>query len=163
VTTGLCCESAEDFPNTCLIGACGCAPESSKDTSICSCPEDSCFDGTECIPSSPPIAGPAETCVQSGGAVTTGLCCESAEDFPNTCLIGACGCAPESSKDTSICSCPEDSCFDGTECIPSVCGFDLTDPCINEENLQVCKDLGASGCQNIIVLDSCPLQFQCGD
>ena len=35
--------------------------------------------------------------------------------------------------------------------------------CMNEENLQACQDLEASGCTNILFLESCPLQFGCDD
>jgi hypothetical protein len=64
-----------------------------------------------------PTPSPADSCVQSGGEVTTALCCEAVGDFPNTCAIGACGCAPEFSKDTQVCSCPAGTCFDGRECV----------------------------------------------
>ena len=56
-------------------------------------------------------------CTNSGGTLETSLCCNSANDFPNTCLIGACGCAPESSHNVTICNCGEDKCFDGTRCV----------------------------------------------
>ena len=35
--------------------------------------------------------------------------------------------------------------------------------CMNEENLQACQDLEASGCTNIAIMESCPLQFGCDD
>ena len=57
-----------------------------------------------------------QACVESGGTVSTGLCCESAGDFPNTCSIGVCGCAPTSSHEVRLCQCP-DGCFDGTSCV----------------------------------------------
>ena len=57
-----------------------------------------------------------QQCIQSGGRITTGLCCENTEDFPNMCIIGACGCAPHFSHYVKICSCP-DGCWDGTKCI----------------------------------------------
>jgi len=60
-----------------------------------------------------------DTCVNSGGTVETSLCCESASDFPNLCLIGACGCSPENSHQIKTCDCGEGKCFDGTECITS--------------------------------------------
>ena len=56
-------------------------------------------------------------CVESGGTVSTANCCQSSGDFPNTCLVGACGCAPEYSHEVSVCACPEDMCFDGTACV----------------------------------------------
>lgn len=64
-----------------------------------------------------PISGDAEAaCVDSGGAVISSSCCALSDDFPNTCMIGACGCSPDNSKETKTCSCPENYCFDGTGC-----------------------------------------------
>ena len=60
---------------------------------------------------------PSTDCIQSGGVVTTALCCASASDFPNTCAIGACSCAPSSSIDVLFCQCAQGSCFDGTSCV----------------------------------------------
>jgi len=65
-----------------------------------------------------PIVDPmGQACVDSGGVVGTGLCCQSADDFPNTCLIGACGCAPASSKQVKTCDCGEGKCWDGSACV----------------------------------------------
>jgi hypothetical protein len=60
---------------------------------------------------------PAESCIQSGGTVSTGLCCQAVESFPNTCTIGACGCAPDASHEVAICICPTNTCFDGENCV----------------------------------------------
>jgi hypothetical protein len=60
---------------------------------------------------------PAEGCLQSGGTVSTGLCCRAVESFPNTCTIGACGCAPDASHEVAICICPTNTCFDGESCV----------------------------------------------
>jgi Domain of unknown function (DUF4382) len=57
-----------------------------------------------------------QACVQSGGNVTTRLCCGSADDFPNLCLIGPCGCAPASSHQIRVCDCGSGKCFNGTAC-----------------------------------------------
>lgn len=57
-----------------------------------------------------------QACVQSGGNVTTRLCCGSADDFPNLCLIGACGCAPAGSHQVRVCDCGSGKCFNGTAC-----------------------------------------------
>jgi len=59
-----------------------------------------------------------QACINSGGNVTTQLCCQSANDFPNTCLVGACGCSSGNSHEIKVCSCPEDECFDGSQCAP---------------------------------------------
>jgi hypothetical protein len=56
-------------------------------------------------------------CLETGGTISTANCCQSSGDFPNTCLIGACGCAPEYSHEVSVCVCPDDMCFDGTACV----------------------------------------------
>ena len=56
-------------------------------------------------------------CVGSSGTVTTASCCGSASDFPNTCLIGACGCSPSNSHGVKTCDCGTDRCFNGTGCV----------------------------------------------
>ena len=58
-----------------------------------------------------------QACIDSGGTVRMSACCISSGEFPNLCLIGACGCAPEHSQEVKICECPEGKCFDGTACI----------------------------------------------
>jgi len=45
---------------------------------------------------------------------------------------------------------------------PSACGRP-TDPCMDDDNWQACRDLEEAGCENIGVKESCPLQFACGD
>ena len=55
-------------------------------------------------------------CTDSGGTVATSSCCQSAGDFPGTCLIGSCGCSPDSSHEVKTCDCGEGKCFDGTKC-----------------------------------------------
>ena len=51
-------------------------------------------------------------CLDSGGVVSTGLCCAEAPDFPDTCGIGSCGCSPTSSREVSLCQCGFEACFD---------------------------------------------------
>jgi predicted outer membrane repeat protein len=60
---------------------------------------------------------PAEGCLRTGGAVSTGLCCQAVESFPNICAIGACGCAPDASHEVDVCICPTNTCFDGESCV----------------------------------------------
>ena len=36
-----------------------------------------------------------------------------------------------------------------------------TDPCMNEDNYQECLDAEASCTGNLVLLESCPLQFGC--
>ena len=57
-----------------------------------------------------------QACLNSGGTVVTSLCCNSVNDFPNNCLIGACGCSPTNSHEVKTCQCPESKCFDGNSC-----------------------------------------------
>jgi len=58
---------------------------------------------------------PAEQgCLASGGTVTSAMCCASIGDFPDTCAIGACGCAPAASHAVHVCECAAGSCFDGS-------------------------------------------------
>jgi hypothetical protein len=57
-----------------------------------------------------------QACINSGGTVGTSSCCKSVNNFPNTCLIGACGCSLENSHEVKVCDCPEDKCFDGSTC-----------------------------------------------
>lgn len=115
VSTSICCKGVADFPNTCILGACGCSPDSSREVQVCSCPgSDRCFDGTECTDVR--SAGLAERC-SSYGTVETRLCCKGAANFPNTCIPGPCGCSPEDSEEVKVCSCAaRDYCFDGSEC-----------------------------------------------
>ena len=58
-----------------------------------------------------------QTCINSGGTVEQGMCCLAVSDFPNLCLIGACGCSPENSHEVKICDCGEGRCFDGNTCV----------------------------------------------
>ncbi len=56
-------------------------------------------------------------CINSGGKVTERMCCKAVDDFPNLCLEGPCGCAPEHSYSVKVCDCGEGMCFNGTECV----------------------------------------------
>ncbi len=58
----------------------------------------------------------AEMCIAAGGTVSTSMCCGAVSDFPNTCLIGGCGCAPDYSHNVSTCVCPDGKCWDGEKC-----------------------------------------------
>lgn len=75
------------------------------------------------VPSNQPSAGgengKQKACLDSGGTVEAGTCCQSAGDFPNSCLIGACGCAPASSHQVKTCNCGAGKCFDGNSCVGS--------------------------------------------
>ncbi|MBZ9572273.1 hypothetical protein KJA15_03010 [Patescibacteria group bacterium] len=58
-----------------------------------------------------------EACVNSGGEITTSLCCKATSDYPNLCLVGPCGCSPDNSHQVKVCDCGEGKCFDGEQCI----------------------------------------------
>ena len=61
--------------------------------------------------------GAQQACLESGGAVTSGLCCTGVGAFPNTCAIGPCGCAPQFSSPTQVCNCGDGRCFNGSSCV----------------------------------------------
>lgn len=61
-------------------------------------------------------AATESACVKAGGTEGTAKCCGSSGDYPNTCLVGACGCGPDGSKDTKVCNCPAGKCWDGATC-----------------------------------------------
>lgn len=46
---------------------------------------------------------------------------------------------------------------------PAVACGEPTDPCMNNENWALCQVLVEDGCQDIAVMESCPLQFACND
>lgn len=73
----------------------------------------------------------ADLCTQSGGIVKTQLCCGSAGDFPNTCLLGACSCSPDNSHEVKVCDCGEGKCW--------------------EDNENKCKNAQANNTQNQII------------
>jgi len=52
----------------------------------------------------------SHTCLQTGGLPTGVNCCAGSGDFPDTCAVGACTCAPASSESVDICVCPN-GCF----------------------------------------------------
>ena len=56
-------------------------------------------------------------CIQSGGVVKTADCCDGIKDFPNLCLFGPCGCAPDGENIVKICDCGPGKCFDGETCV----------------------------------------------
>jgi hypothetical protein len=58
-----------------------------------------------------------ELCNASGGTVRTSLCCLGTGDFPDMCLIGACGCSLDNSHDVQICDCGNSKCWNGNECV----------------------------------------------
>ena len=60
---------------------------------------------------------PAALCAATGGEVVTAQCCSSSSDFPDTCGVGGCTCAPQYLKDIQKCNCAVGKCFTpGTGC-----------------------------------------------
>jgi hypothetical protein len=68
-----------------------------------------------CVASTP-TKTKEQMCTDSGGNLSTGMCCMSVSDYPNQCLIGGCGCSSENSHDVRVCDCGPDKCFNGTAC-----------------------------------------------
>lgn len=94
-------------------------------TPMADSPSDSTVDsadapGPEGGPSDGPIpdSGPAEACTATGGTVMTASCCRITNDFPDNCLVGACGCSPTNSHTVQTCDCGAGKCWDGTTCVP---------------------------------------------
>lgn len=61
-----------------------------------------------------------KACLDSGGQISVASCCSG--NFPNICLIGACGCSPANSHKVKICDCGEGKCFDGQKCVAAGAG-----------------------------------------
>ncbi|HEY2902633.1 MAG TPA: hypothetical protein VGL59_18755 [Polyangia bacterium] len=65
---------------------------------------------------------PEAKCLTTGGNGQSNLCCNATSDFPDLCLVGACGCAPQNSHSVQICNCPVGTCYSpGRGCIGSDC------------------------------------------
>jgi hypothetical protein len=59
--------------------------------------------------------GGSNLCTQTGGTVGEISCsCTSQGDFPSTCAIGGCTCAPGQSHMIKTCNCPGSECYDPT-------------------------------------------------
>ncbi|MBX3023302.1 hypothetical protein KF840_00155 [bacterium] len=125
VGSAACCLGTADFASSCGgIGACGCAPSASHQVARCECPGGTCWSGSACVapatatPTATPAPDPlAQACRDSGGTVSSALCCLGSSDFPATCDIGACGCAPSASHQVARCDCPNGTCWNGSDCV----------------------------------------------
>ena len=81
-------------------------------------PAEEAQDLPDVVPDHPDAFDPEQACLDSGGTVDTMDCCMTVDDFPNLCLEGPCGCAPEYSHEISVCLCGTGECFNGTACVP---------------------------------------------
>jgi hypothetical protein len=64
------------------------------------------------VPTAPDASTAAALCMSTGGTITVLQCCSSAGDFPNSCALGACSCAPMYSHAVNACNCGSGQCFD---------------------------------------------------
>ena len=71
-------------------------------------------------------SSPAALCTATGGQVVSTLCCTSVTDFPSSCLVGACGCAPSNSHTVSTCTCATGCFAPGYGCVTCTVGADQT-------------------------------------
>lgn len=73
------------------------------------------------------VSGNPDLCLRTGGTVVRSSCCNTVSDFPDTCLVGACSCAPSGSHEVAVCTCPEFGCFlAGVGCRACTPGLDQT-------------------------------------
>lgn len=73
--------------------------------------------GTTLVEVTPESAKKEQACLTSGGTIGTALCCKSSGDFPNSNVIGPCGCSADNSHEVKVCDCGVDKVFDGTGCV----------------------------------------------
>jgi len=94
----------------------------------------------------------AALCRSTGGQVASTQCCTSVGDFPSSCVLGACGCAPTSSHTVSTCTCPNGGCFSPTTgCGPRADGDAAMDgyqcPALTDVHCTYGYTVDAHGCQ----------------
>ncbi len=53
----------------------------------------------------------AQACATTGGEISNNLCCTGAANFPDSCAVGACTCAPTNLQVVDTCVCPNGACF----------------------------------------------------
>lgn len=104
-------------PNDCIPSGCACSAGGWACTADCSggrsCGDGGSDGGTDSATDagSDGDAGARDRCEATGGIVQSRQCCQATSDFPSTCSVGACGCAPADSHAVFVCACPADSCF----------------------------------------------------
>jgi len=150
--------------------------ESADMMSVCGFSEGPCkCEAGECVDGSPTITCPAEEAnqepAQSLCGSATDACmnddnyaeCRALEDdgcasilVMESCPVQfACGDEPGSAGNQ-----PPDE--DEPDPAQSVCGS-ATDACMNDGNYAECRAMEEDGCVSIMTMESCPLQFSCGD
>jgi len=73
----------------------------------------------------PVVVSQAEAgCLASRGTVGESLCCASVEDFPSSCVVGACACSADFSHAVKTCTCPAGMCFNGAACAKVIGNFE---------------------------------------
>lgn len=90
----------------------------------------------------------AALCTATGGTIKTQTCCASTTDFPNSCLVGACGCDPATGHDISVCICPTGCFVPGEGCFACTLGADQTcnnDPAVSSLHGK-CQSNGRCSC-----------------
>jgi hypothetical protein len=82
-------------------------------------------------------ASPAELCTATRGQIGSAVCCNSAADFPNSCLTGICGCALSSSHSVAICSCNNGCFLPGYGCVgpAGMCTVGADETCNDSPNV----------------------------
>jgi hypothetical protein len=53
----------------------------------------------------------AQACTTTGGEFANNLCCSGADNFPDSCGVGACSCSPTNLAVVDTCVCPNGACF----------------------------------------------------
>jgi len=127
-----CTEEARLCPDGTAVGRVGpnCEFAPCPNMTNCTCPQGYVQEGDVCTPacyySTPKCLMPSilcnatqktleQACINSGGNITTKLCCKLITEFPDTCLIGACGCSPDNSHEINACNCGTGRCWDSSK------------------------------------------------
>lgn len=116
--------------NACPTAAAPCVPSDCHCfNGVWACTSD-CGSGRNCGDGGADALRPADLCTGSGGTVTTAMCCQATSDFPNSCAVGACGCAPQFSRLVNVCTCPQGTCFHPQKgCARAVCTPGMDQSC----------------------------------
>jgi len=100
------------------------------------------------------LAGSNAGGVEVAAATTCEANCAAEFGRPSGCLGG---CGDDDKRCRRTCRRRRRKCMARCSC------GKVTDPCMTTRNLEQCLSLVKAGCRTIISLESCPLQFACGD